>query len=127
MELVNEFSKLNGPVPRPAAEAFLKLLAPVAPFLTEELWHRYGNEASIHLAAWPEYDENLIKAERVTMVIQVNGKVRDRAEVDAEISKEEMERIALNSEKVKAMSNGQTPERIIAVPPRLVNLVYPAR
>ncbi|MGI8426375.1 MAG: leucine--tRNA ligase [Actinomycetota bacterium] len=126
MELVNEFSKLNGPVPRPAAEAFLKLLAPVAPFLTEELWHRYGNEDSIHLAAWPEYEENLIKAARVTMVIQVNGKVRDRAEVDAEVSKEEMEQIALSSEKVKTMSNGQTPDRVIAVPPRLVNLVYPS-
>ncbi len=58
MELMNAFSKAGGPVPREAAETFLKLLSPIAPFLTEELWHRYGNEGSIHTEAWPTYDED---------------------------------------------------------------------
>jgi leucyl-tRNA synthetase len=123
MELVNEFSKLGGPVPRPAAEAFLKLLAPIAPFITEELWHRYGNEGSIHLQAWPEYDPAKAEADKVVMVIQVNGKVRDRVEVSAEITKDEMTSLAIASERVKAYLNGGEPHKVIAVPPKLVNVV----
>ncbi|MGH2768228.1 MAG: leucine--tRNA ligase, partial [Actinomycetota bacterium] len=75
MELVNEFARLSGKVPRGAAETLLKLLAPIAPFITEELWHRYGNDGSIHMQAWPAYDEAMLAAEPVTMVVQINGKV----------------------------------------------------
>jgi leucyl-tRNA synthetase len=123
MELVNHFSKLDGPVPREAAETFLKLLAPIAPFVTEELWHRYGNEASIHQQSWPTYDESLAKAEQVQMVIQVNGKVRDRVEVSPEVSAEEMRGLALSSEKVKSYLDGGEPRKVITVPPKLVNVV----
>ena len=123
MELVNDFSKFDGPVPRPAAEALLKLLAPIAPYITEELWHRYGNEGSIHLQRWPEYDQEKAEAERVVMVIQVNGKVRDRIEVSAEITKDEMTSLAIASERVKAYLNGGEPHKVIAVPPKLVNVV----
>ncbi|HEX2259406.1 MAG TPA: class I tRNA ligase family protein, partial [Actinomycetota bacterium] len=123
MELVNDFSKFDGPVPRPAAEAFLKLLAPIAPYLTEELWHRYGNEGSIHLQRWPEYDQEKAEADRVVMVVQVNGKVRDRIEVSAEITKDEMTSLAIASERVKAYLNGGEPHKVIAVPPKLVNVV----
>jgi leucyl-tRNA synthetase len=123
MELVNAFTRLPGPVPRASAEAFLKLLAPIAPFLTEELWHRYGNQGSIHLEEWPAYDEARAAAERVTMVVQVNGKVRDRLEVDAAIGEDAMKALALESEKVKAFLDGKQPQKIVAVPPRLVNVV----
>jgi leucyl-tRNA synthetase len=122
MELVNEFSKLNGPVPREAAETFLKLLAPIAPFITEELWHNYGNKGSIHKEAWPRYDSGMLQRERVTMVIQVNGKVRDKIDVSPGITEEEMKSLALNSERVQAFLVGQ-PKDVITVPPRLVNLV----
>ncbi|MDQ4149256.1 MAG: leucine--tRNA ligase [Actinomycetota bacterium] len=125
MELVNEFSKVGGPVPRPEAEAFLKLLAPIAPFITEELWHRYGNEGSIHLEQWPDYDESLAEATKVVMVVQVNGKVRDRVEVPAEITEEEMRAIALKSDRVRSYLDGGEPKKIITVPPKLVNLVAP--
>ncbi|MEX2553320.1 MAG: leucine--tRNA ligase [Actinomycetota bacterium] len=123
MELVNHFSKLDGPVPREAAETFLRLLAPIAPFVSEELWHRYGNESSIHQEQWPSYDEKLAKQEQVTMVVQVNGKVRDRIEVSAEVSKEQMQDLALSSERVQAHLNGGEPKKVIAVPPKLVNIV----
>jgi leucyl-tRNA synthetase len=123
MELANAFSKLGGPVPRAAAETFLKLLAPIAPFVTEELWHQYGNDPSIHIQAWPTYDPALATVERVTMVIQVNGKVRDTLQVPATIDPEAMEAAALESEKVLALLDGRVPARIVTVPPRLVNLV----
>jgi leucyl-tRNA synthetase len=123
MELLNEFSKLPGPVPRPAAEVFLVLLAPIAPFIAEELWHRYGNARSIFEEGWPAYDEVLAAEESRTMVVQVNGKVRDRLDVPAGISKEQMAELALASEKVQAHLGGKDPKRVIAVPPQLVNLV----
>lgn len=123
MELVNAFSRLKGPVPREAAETFLRLLAPIAPFVTEEIWHSYGNLGSIHQQSWPTYDPALAVQDRVTMVIQVNGKVRDRVEVSAEITQDEMESIALSSQKVLAHLDGAMPRRLITVPPRLVNVV----
>ncbi|MEX2587668.1 MAG: leucine--tRNA ligase [Actinomycetota bacterium] len=123
MELINAFYKRSGPVPRAAAEVFLKLLAPVAPFITEELWHRYGNEGSIHQQRWPTYDESLAELSKVTMVIQVNGKVRDKVEVAPDVTKEQMQQLALDSEKVKSYLNGNDPLKVISVPPKLVNVV----
>ncbi|HLI57850.1 MAG TPA: class I tRNA ligase family protein, partial [Actinomycetota bacterium] len=123
MELTNAFSKLGGAVPREAAETFLKLLAPIAPFITEELWHRYGNGTSIHRETWPVFDPALLAAEQVTMVVQVNGKVRDTVLVPADIGDEEMRSTALASEKVTRALEGRSPRRVIVVPPRLVNFV----
>ncbi|MGH7424838.1 MAG: class I tRNA ligase family protein, partial [Candidatus Methylomirabilales bacterium] len=123
MELVNEFARLSGKVPRGAAETLLKLLAPIAPFITEELWHRYGNDGSIHMQAWPAYDEAMLAAEPVTMVVQINGKVRDRIEVSSTISEAEMRGLALQSEKVRALLGGREAARVVVVPPRVVNVV----
>ena len=125
MELLNALSKTKGPPPQEAVEVFLKLLAPIAPFITEELWHRLGHEGSIHLESWPVFDPAVLAAERVTMVVQVNGKVRDTMEVSADIAREEMEARALGSDKVRRALDGRTPSKAIVVPPRLVNLVLP--
>lgn len=123
MELVNEFSKVDGPVPRAAAETFLKLLAPVAPFITEELWHRYGNTGSIHSESWPSFEESKTVMSKVTMVVQVNGKLRDRIDVDASITEEQMRQRAMSSPNVSNHLEGKEPKRVIAVPPRLINIV----
>ena len=108
------------------AEAFgalLHLLAPFAPFVTEELWHRLGREGSIHMAPWPAADRSLVAQETVTMVVQVNGKVRDRIEVPAGISEDEMVERAKASEKVRAQLDGKAIARTIVKPPKLVNIV----
>lgn len=108
------------------AEAFdklLLLLSPMAPHIAHELWERRGNGAMLALEPWPTWDEELAREETVTMVIQVNGKVRDRIEVSADITVDEAEQLALSSEKIQNWIDGQTVDRVIALPPNLVNLV----
>ncbi|MCA1839078.1 MAG: leucine--tRNA ligase [Actinomycetota bacterium] len=126
MELLNEFSKLKGPVPKEAALSFLKMLAPIAPFIAEELWHKHGQTGSIHVSSWPQFDESKVARDKVMMIMQVNGKVRDRIEVDATIGAEEMERLAMDSDKVKLALGGDGPQRFVSVPPKLINLVTAA-
>jgi leucyl-tRNA synthetase len=104
-------------------DALLKLLAPMAPYITEELWHRLGHEDSIHTQAWPTFDPKLATLDEVTMVVQVNGKVRDKLEVPAGITEEEMKARALSSAKVGAHLGGREPSKIIAKPPKLISLV----
>jgi leucyl-tRNA synthetase len=106
-----------------AKEALLKLLAPIAPHITEELWRATGNSESIHLQPWPVADTEAAKEDTVTMVLQVNGKVRDRIEVDAGISPEDAEAVALASEKIGSWTEGKTVRKVIARPPKLVNIV----
>jgi leucyl-tRNA synthetase len=110
-------------VPRTVSEAFLRLLAPFAPHVCEELWRRLGHDTSIAYAEWPEYDPALAAAETVTMVVQVNGKVRDRIEVPADISPTDAEAAALGSERVRAYTAGNEPDRVIVRAPKLVNVV----
>ena len=104
-------------------ETLLKLLAPMAPYVTEEQWRRRGHDTSIHFEPWPTYIEELATEDSVTMVVQVNGKVRDTMTVPADISEAEMEAKALASEKVKAHIDGGSPDKVIVRPPKLVNLV----
>jgi leucyl-tRNA synthetase len=106
-----------------AFETLLKLLAPIAPHVTEELWQRLGHDESIHLQNWPVADPEIAREETVTMVLQVNGKVRDRVEVAVDISAEEAERIALASERVAAWTDGKSVRKVVARPPKLVNVV----
>ena len=107
-----------------ALDALLTLLAPLTPHLTAELWeHRHPGEPSVHLQRWPDYDPELVRQDTVTMVIQVNGKVRDRIEVDAGISEADAEVAALASAKVTEALAGALPKRVVSKPPRLVNLV----
>ena len=106
-------------------EALLKMLAPFAPYISEEQWHRLGHERSIHEERWPDYDEDLAAGRTVTMVVQVNGKVRDTIEVPADISEDDMVQTALASEKVKNHLDGKEPSKVITKPPKLVSLVVP--
>ncbi|MEX0825997.1 MAG: leucine--tRNA ligase [Acidimicrobiia bacterium] len=110
-------------VPRVVSEVFIRLLAPLAPHICEELWERLGHEPSIAMAPWPEFDEALAAEETVTMVVQVNGKVRDRIEVPAAIGEDAARQLALGSEKVQALLGGAEPRRVIVRPPSLVNVV----
>jgi leucyl-tRNA synthetase len=106
-----------------AVDAGLKLLAPIAPHITEELWHLRGNTESVHTQAWPEFDADAARDETVTMVIQVNGKVRDRIEVDAEITAEDAEAAALASERIANWLEQGEVRKVITREPKLVNIV----
>ena len=105
-------------------EGMLLMLAPIAPHIAEELWQKIKpNSGSIHQQAWPEYDESLIVEEMVTMVVQINGKVRDRIEMTAGINKEEAQKAALEAPKVQSYLEGMQISKVIVVPERLVNIV----
>ncbi len=106
-----------------AVEALITLLAPIAPHVTEELWRSRGNNESIHLQSWPQWDPALLIDETVTMVVQVNGKVRDRIDVPADISEEDAIEAALAAERVRSWTEGKAVRKLIARPPRLVNIV----
>ena len=110
--------------PRWMAKEFIKLLNPICPFITEELWQNvFGETESIAYTSWPTYDEAKTKADTYTLVVQVNGKLRDRIDVSASLSNEEIQKIALESKKVKAFTNGLTIVKVIVVPKKLVNIV----
>jgi len=103
--------------------SLIKLMSPVAVHLTEEVWHDLGAKTSIHDEPWCEWDENLAKASSITLVVQVNGKVKDKIEVDESLDQEEMKQVALNSEKIKSLTDGKTVVKVIVVPKKLVNIV----
>ena len=104
-------------------ESLLRILAPFAPHLTEELWNEIGHEKSIFTEGWPEYDRDLIKDETIELVVQVNGKVRDTLTVPADISEDEAKKAALESENVKKWTAEKEVANVIFVPGKLVNIV----
>jgi leucyl-tRNA synthetase len=106
-----------------AIRALLLLLAPTAPHLTEELWQRLGYPYSIHNQSWPEWNEELARDEEATLVVQVNGKLRDRITVPLSITEAEAKSLAMASQRVKAYLEGRELLKTIYVPGRLVNLV----
>ena len=98
-------------------------MAPVAVHLTDEIWESLGAKNSIHEEKWCEWDENLAKASSITLIVQVNGKVKDKIEVDEALGQEELKQIALNSEKVKNLTTDKEIVKVIVVPKKLVNIV----
>ncbi len=130
MELLNEMQRARqqGAVGTPewqeALDIYLRMLAPIAPHIAEELWvEALGKPYSIHTHSWPEVDEEAAKEEEVTLVVQVNGKVRDRLTVPVGIAEEEAKALALQSEAVQRYLQGKAPRRVIYVPNKLVNIV----
>ena len=111
-------------IPREYAEGFMKLLNPVAPHITEEIWHEVlGHENTITYETWPTYDESKLVEDTYTMVVQVNGKVRGKIEVSTNASKEEMESLAMSIENVKKNIEGKEIVKVITIPSKLVNIV----
>ena len=102
---------------------FSILLAPFAPHLAEELWSRLGNKESVFKQKWPKYDKNLVKDEMIELVIQVNGKVRDKLKVSADIIETEANKLAVESEKIKKWIDGKKVIKVIFIKGRLVNIV----
>ena len=130
MELTNELSlylnKKENPNPdvlREVFKNFLLLLAPFAPFLSEELWERFGGKRSIHLEEWPSWDEEALKRERIKIIIQVNGKVRGKIEVPDGLDEKEIEEAALKEKSVKRFIEGKEIKKIIHVKDKLINIV----
>jgi leucyl-tRNA synthetase len=129
MELLNEMYKARdaGAAGTPAwdevQEIYLRMMAPVTPHIAEELWARQGQRYSIHNQPWPEVDEEAAAEVEITLVIQVNGKVRDRLTVPVDIDPEHAKALALESEAVQKLLGGKPPRKVILVPGKLVNIV----
>ena len=132
MELTNEVysylndrsaEETNAALIKKAAENIVLLLAPFAPFITEELWQYLGHEENVHSAQWPEYKEEALKKDEVTIVIQVNGKVRDKINIAADASEEEVKAQVMEEEKIKSYLDDGNLVKTIYIPKKLVNLV----
>jgi len=109
-------------IPQAEWESFLKILAPFAPHVTEELWSQLGHSESIHRSGWPVFDSSKLRQASFEMVVQVNGKVRDKMTVDASISEEEAKAMALASEKVRSFMGDAAPQKVIYVKGKLVSI-----
>ena len=106
-----------------AVISLIKLMAPVTVHMSEEIWHDLGNETSIHDEKWCEWDENLAKASKITLVVQINGKVKDKIEADEGLGNDELKEVALASQKIKELTSGKEIVKVIVVPKKLVNIV----
>jgi leucyl-tRNA synthetase len=122
MVLVRDIAK-DAPLPREAAEALVLLLAPLAPHLAEELWQRLGHPDTLAYEPWPVADESLLVEDEITIVAQVNGKKRDELRVPKDATRDQIEALALASERVQSHLGGREPKKVIVVPGRLVNIV----
>lgn len=122
MVFINDAYKVDV-LPKQYVEGFLKLLAPICPHTTEELWSKLGHEDTISYEAWPAFDEAKLVDDEVEIVVQINGKVRAKVNVPAEASREELQDIAMANEDVQEFIEGKTVRKVIAVPGKLVNIV----
>jgi leucyl-tRNA synthetase len=129
MELLNEMSKARelgaggSPEWEEAIDFYLRMMAPVTPHIAEELWARQGKPYSIHKQPWPKLDETAAMEEQVTLIVQINGKVRDRITVTVDISEEAARAAALSSQTVQKFLGNNAPKKVIVVPGKLVNIV----
>ena len=129
MELINEMYKYkeldtrNDGIIREGIETIITILAPFTPHIGEELWTMIGKEGSVFNISWPAYDESALVQDEVEVIVQVNGKLRAKVSMDANISREDMEKVAMEDEKVQAAIEGKDVVKVIAVPKKLVNIV----
>ena len=122
MSLVNEFTK-KGSVTKGEYMTLITLLNPVAPHMTEELWEKYGNGGFLSMHPWPSYDDEKTVDDEVEIVIQINGKIKDKMMIAAGLDKDGTLNAAMESEKIKSLTDGKTIVKTIAVPGKLVNIV----
>ena len=131
MELVNETNKYKDKdltdtrkiLLSKSIESIIILLSPFAPYLSEELWEMVGHTESVHTLSWPKYDKKALIKEEIEVVIQVNGKLRDKIMVSNDISKDNLEKEALESKKIKEFIDGKEIRKVIVIPNKLVNIV----
>ncbi|MCF6319141.1 MAG: class I tRNA ligase family protein, partial [Proteobacteria bacterium] len=129
MELTNALVKFkddseNGKaVTNEGWQAIVKMLSPIVPHITQELWQKLGNDGLIVDVSWPAFDETALVKDSIELMIQVNGKLRSKIKVAADASKQEIEALALNDENVLKFSEGKEVKKVIVVPGRLVNIV----
>jgi len=129
MELLNEMYKarnqgaLGSKEWAEVQDVYLRMMAPVTPHIAEELWDLMGMPYSIHTQPWPVYDEEAAAEEQITLVVQVNGKVRDRLQVPVNITEDRAKELALNCETVLRLIADKEPRKVIVIPGRLVNIV----
>jgi leucyl-tRNA synthetase len=123
MEFINFCYDNKKDIGKDVIKRMLILLAPFAPHITEELWHYLGNKDSIHSQSFPEYDPELIKEEVIELIIQINGKVRDKIEVNSSIEEKEAKELALSQEKIKNKIGDKEIKKVIFVSGKLINIV----
>jgi leucyl-tRNA synthetase len=123
MGFVNAWNISEEGLQRKESQDFLKILSPFAPHLAEELWSQKGFKGLCCQQKWPKYDEKLIEEEKVLLIVQINGKVRDKITVDAGLSQKDAEKIVLKSEKIKVLIGDKKSVKIIFVPNKLINIV----
>ncbi|MFC6177550.1 leucine--tRNA ligase [Companilactobacillus huachuanensis] len=122
MVFINEAHKVDT-MPKAYAEGLVQLLAPIAPHMMEELWSKFGHTESISYAKWPTYDEAKLVSDTVEIIVQVNGKLRDKVEVANGTSKDDLEKLATTNEKVQKFIDGKNIVKVIVIPNKIVNIV----
>ena len=122
-DYVKNEDEINNDVLSFALLTLLKLISPVCVFMAEEIYSNLGATNSIHEEAWCEYDEKLAKTSSLTLIVQLNGKIKDKIEVEQDLSNSELEEIAKNSPKIKEATAGKAITKVIVVPNKLVNIV----
>ena len=129
MELVNEMYRykegtdVNPGLFGKAVKELIIILSPFTPHICEEMWEHMGQKGSLTTVAWPEYDEDALVKDEIEIVVQVNGKLKEKLMVESNLTKEQLEKIAMEHEKVQALLEGKTVVKVIAVPNRLLNIV----
>ncbi len=122
MSFLNDVSK-KGSITKGEYKTFITLLNPVAPHVTEELWQMLGGEGLLSLAPWPVYDEDKTVDDEIEIVVQINGKIRDKMSVAADLDRAGLEAVAMESARIRELTEGKTIVKVIAVPGKLVNIV----
>ncbi|MDD2431392.1 MAG: leucine--tRNA ligase [Firmicutes bacterium] len=122
MVFINEAYK-TPELPKEYIEGFVKLLAPICPHLAEELWEKLGHEGTIAYVSWPSYDQSKIVEDKIEIVIQINGKIKDKMMVSSDADRDKIKEMALNNGVIKELTEGKTLRKVIVVPGKLVNIV----
>jgi leucyl-tRNA synthetase len=128
MEMVNEMyrykeGEVNEGLFAEAIRCLIIMLAPFVPHVTEEMWDHLGYEGSVHDQQWPEYDESALVKDTVEIVVQINGKIKEKINIAGDLSRDEMQAAAMEDEKVKVLVDGKNVVKVIAVPNKLINIV----